>query len=177
MKNPGIDHTFWKQLRAKWTELDAGGHSIKIDFKLITNDSKKDKTLAIDVVQTIDDELIIETIERKKDEAGAALGIAGLSAERLKDVYKEMIEQLHHRMGQPDSDLVITMSPTSDTSGEVSGYLQSHDEPVKQWVLTNYQHYYVLNALRERMAEQLEQRWRQVKIIYKQEEAEFYFEY
>lgn len=177
MVNTSIDLNVWKKLEEKWTNLDADGYSLRVDFKLITNDREKDKTLAIDVVQIIDEDVIVETVQRRKNEAYADLGIAGLSAERLKGVYKEMMAQLHSGMDQPDSDLVITMSPTSEISGEVSGYLQSHDEPVKQPILTNYQHYYVLNALRERMTEQLGQSWRQVKTTYKQGEAEFYFEY
>lgn len=177
MKNPGVDLKVWKQLKEKWSTLDANGHSLKIEFKLLTNDSEKDKTLAIDVVQTIDNEIIVETVQRRKGEAYAVLGIAGLSIERLKDVYKEMMAQLHSRSGQPQRDLVITMSPTSETSGEVTGYLQSRDEPVKQPVLTNYKHYYVLNALHEKMIEQLGENWKQVKAIYKPDAVEFHFEY
>lgn len=176
MKKPNIDLTVWKQLKEKWTKLYADGHSLKIDFRLITNDSERDKTLAIDVIQTIDDEIVVETVQRRKGEAYAALGIPGLSAERLKDVYKEMMTQLHGRLGQPESDLIVIMSPTSETSGEVTGYLKSRDGLVKQAVLTNYQHYYVLNALREKMIEQLGESWRQVKAVYKLGLVEYYFE-
>ena len=177
MKNPGVDLTVWKQLKEKWAKLDANGHSLRIDFKLVTNDSEKDKTWAIDVVQTIDDEIIIETVQRRKGEAYTALGISELSVERLKDVYKQMMAQFHGQLGQPEKDLVITMSPTSEISGEVIGYLLSHDEPVKQAVLTNYQHYYVLNALREKMIEKLGENWKQVEVIYRPDTVEFYFEY
>lgn len=176
MKNPGIDLKVWKQLREKWSSLDAKGHSLKIEFKLLTNDSPKDRTLAIDVVQTIDDDIIVETVQRQDGEAYAALGISELSVEQLKQVYGNMMAQLHSQLGQPESDLVITMSPTSETSGEVTGFLQSHDEPVKQAVLTNYKHYYVLNALREKMIEELGENWKQVKAIYKQDAVKFYFE-
>jgi hypothetical protein len=176
MKNPGIDVKVWKQLREKWTELDANGHSLKVDFKLVTNESQKDRALAIDVVQSIDDAIIVETVQRQKGEAYAALGISELSVERLKDIYKEMMAQLHGQLGQADSDLVITMSPTSETSGEIRGYLQSHDEPVKQTVLIDYQHYYILNALREKMIEQIGENWKQVKAIYQHDAVEFCFE-
>ena len=175
MKKPGIDLMIWKQLKEKWAKLDANGCSLRIDFKLITDDSEKDKTLAIDVVQTIDDEIFVETVQRRKDEAYAALGISELSVKRLKDVYKEMMAQLHGGFGQPESDLVITMSPTSEISGEVTGYLQSHNEPVKQAVLTNYQHYFVLSALREKMIEQDGENWGQIKAVYKPDVVEFYF--
>jgi hypothetical protein len=176
MKNPGIDLAVWKQLNKKWTKLDADGHSLKIDFRLVTNDSENDKTLAIDVVQTIDDQIIVETVQRRKGEAYPALGISELSVERLKDIYKGIMAQLHGGLGQPESDLVIAMSPTSETSGEVTGYLKSRSGLVKRAVLTNYQHYYVLNALREKMIEQLGESWRQVKAIYKPDVVEYYFE-
>jgi hypothetical protein len=176
MMNPNIDLEVWKQLKEKWTKLDADGRSLKIDFKLITNDSKKNKTFAIDVVQAINDDIIVETVQRKEGEAYAALGISELSVEQLKEVYGEMMAQLYSQLAEPESDLVITMSPTSETSGEVQGYLQSHDEPVKQAVMTDYQHYYVLSALREKMIEQLGESWKQVKAIYKQGAVEFYFE-
>lgn len=73
--------------------------------------------------------------------------------------------------------MVITLSPTSETSGEVRGYFQSHDEPVKQAVVTNYKHYYVLNALREKIIEELGENWKQVKAVYKEDAVEYYFEY
>ena len=176
MKNPGVDLKVWKQLREKWIKLDKNGHSLKVGFKLMTNDSPKDRTLAIDVVQAIDDDIIVETVQRQDGEAYAALGISELSVEQLKQVYGNMMAQLHSQLGQPESDLVITMSPTSETSGEVRGYFQSHDEPVEQAVLTDYHHYYVLNALREKMIQQLGENWKQVKAVYKQDGVEFYFE-
>jgi hypothetical protein len=175
MKNPGVDLTVWNQLKEKWKKLYSDGHSLKIDFRLATNDNKTDKTLAIDVVQTIDEEIVVETVQRRKGEAYTALGIPELSAERLKDVYKGMMAQLHGGLGQPESELVITMSPTSETSGEVTGYLKSRSGLVKQAVLTNYQHYYVLIALREKMIEQMGENWRQVKVIYKPDVVEFYY--
>jgi hypothetical protein len=176
MKNPDIDLIVWKQLREKWINLDANGRALKVDFKLVTSDNEKDKTLAIDVVQSIDDDILVETVQRRKGEAYAALGISELSVEQLKEVYGEMMAQMRSQLGQPESDFVITMSPTSPISGEVIGYLQSHDEPMKRAVLTDYQHYYVLNALREKMSEQLGENWKQVKAIYKHGAVEFYFE-
>jgi len=177
MKNLGIDLMVWKQLKEKWTKLDASGCLLRIGFKLIISDSEKDKTLAVDVIQTIDNEIVVETVQRMKGEAYTVLGISDLSVERLKDVYKEAIAQLHSRLGRPESNLVITMSPTSELSGEVTGYLQSHDEPVKRAILTNYQHYYILNALREKMAESVGNYWKKVKTIYLSDALEFYFEY
>ncbi len=177
MNNPGIDLEIWKQLRKKWTELDAKGHKIKVDFKLIADPQDKNKILVIDVIQHIDDKPITETVQRIAGEAYATLGIAGLSMERLVEVYKEMMKQLHSQAKQRDMELTMTMSPHSPTSGEVQGILAMPDAPVQSHILVNYRHYYVLNALREKMIESTGDAWKQVRAVYHAGELEFYFEY
>jgi hypothetical protein len=91
MNNPGIELEIWKQLKAKWAELDAKGHKLKIEFKLITEPDDKSKVLVIDVIQHIDNETVTETVQRKAGEAYAILDIAGLSMERLIGIYKDML--------------------------------------------------------------------------------------
>lgn len=177
MNNPGIELEIWKQLNRKWADLDSNGHQVKVEFKLITSPGDENRTLMIDVIQRIDDEIVVETVQHKAGEAYEALGLAGLSMERLVQVYKDILEKIHNQAKEYKSDLIVTMSPTSSTSGEVQAYLQSRDEPVKQAVLTNYKHYYVLTVLREKMIEQLGDNWKQVQAVYKQGELEFYFEY
>jgi hypothetical protein len=177
MNNPGVDLNIWKQLNKKWAELDSKGHQVKVEFKLITSPVDSNRTMMIDVIQRIEDEIVVDTVQQKAGEAYEALGLAGLSMERLVQVYKDILKNVYNEAKQYKSELVVTMSPTSSTSGEVQAYLQSHDEPVKQAVLTNYQHYYVLNALREKMMEQLGENWKQVKAVYKQDAVEYYFEY
>src|SRR5687768_9811514 len=118
MNNPGIDLEIWKQLRRKWTQLDESGHKVKVDFRLIADPRDENKILAIDVVQNIDDELITETVQRGAGEAYATLGIAGLSMEGLVEVYKKMMHQLHRQAKQRDAGLIVTMTPSSSTSGE-----------------------------------------------------------
>jgi hypothetical protein len=177
MNNPGMDLEIWKQLRAKWTELDARGHKIKVDFKLIADPEDQNKILVIDVIQHIDDQPITETVQRMAGEAYTMLGIAGLSMERLVEVYKEMTKKLHNQAKQRDMDLIVTMSPTSSTSGEVSAQLGVLDAPVQTNVMVNYRHYYVLNALREKMIESTGDAWKQVRAVYHPNELEFYFEY
>jgi len=92
MNNPGMDMEIWKQLRQKWIDLDAKGHKIKVDFKLIADPKDEKNVLAIDVVQHIDRKLVTETVQHKSGEAYPTLGIAGLSVERLKEVFKEMMQ-------------------------------------------------------------------------------------
>ena len=177
MNNPGIDLEIWKQLRKKWSDLNASGHKVKVDFRLIADPNDENKILVIDVVQNINDETVTETVQRSAGEAHATLGLAGLSMERLVEVYKEMMHQLHGQAKQRDADLIVTMSPTSHTSGEVRGYLQKHNSDTKSSVLVNYRHYYLLNAIREKMIELVGDGWSKVKAIYHSGDLEFYFEY
>ena len=177
MNNPGIDLEIWKQLRKKWSDLDASGHKLKVDFQLIAHPNDAKDIMAIDVIQHIDDELVTETVQRSAGQAYAALGIAGLSAERLVEVYKEMIGELHQQAKLRDMDLIVTMTPTSPASGELRGHLEKADAPVRSSVLINYQHYYVLNALRDKMIERGGEGWSKVKAIHHSGDLEFYFEY
>ncbi len=175
MNNPGIDVATWEGLRKKWSELDLEGHQLKIDFKLIAHPKDETNILAIDVIQHIDEDVVTQTVQRKAGEGYEPLGIAGLPMERLVEVYKEMIEQLHRQQTPGDTTLTVAMSPTSKSSGEIRGYIEKTDR--KSSVLVNYQHYYVLNALREKMIASTGDQWRTVRAVYHTDNLEFYFDY
>lgn len=177
MSNPGIDIEIWKHLRKKWSDLIAGGHKVEVEFKLIKSSGNENKILIIDVIQNIDGEIVTETVQHIAGEAYAALGIESLSMERLVEVYQETMNQLHRKSGQRDADLIVTISPTSSTSGEVKACLEKKDSEIKTSILVNYRHYYILNALRERMIELVGDGWSKVKAVYSSEDLEFYFEY
>jgi hypothetical protein len=149
---------------------------LKIDFKLLADTGNQKNILAIDVVQNIDGEILTETVQRKAGEAYETLGIAGLSLERLIEAYSEMMHELHTQIKQKDSDLIVIMSPSSPTSGELRGYTESPDSDVKSSVLVNYRHYYLLTALREKMMEASGKGWSKVKAAYRSGNLEFYFE-
>ena len=91
------------------------------------------------------------------------------------EVYKEMIHQLHHQTKEKDADLIVTMAPTSSTSGEIRGTMQKRDSDEKSSVVVNYQHYYLLNALREIMISTGDS-WTKVRVVYRSGKLEFYFE-
>jgi hypothetical protein len=177
VNNPGIDLAIWERLRKRWAELEKAGHKLKIDFHLLADVDNEENILAIDVIQNIDNEVITETVERNSGEADAMLGIAGLSVERLIEVYKEMMHQLHHQIKQQDADLIVTMAPSSPTSGEIRGYVQKSNSDIKSSVLVNYQHYYMLNTLREKMIESAGDGWSKVTAVYRSGDLEFYFEH
>lgn len=176
MNNPGIDTATWESLRKRWSELESAGHKLEIEFQLIADPKDEENIFAIDVIQHIDEDVVTETVQRHAGEAYATLGIAGLSLERLVAVYKEMIKQLHHQqVGWADVDLVVMMSPSSEASGEIRGYLEKSNG--KSSVFVNYQHYYMLNALREKMIEMLGDSWSKVRAVYSSDSLEFYFDY
>jgi hypothetical protein len=175
MKNPGMDFEIWKQLRKKWMDLDASGHSVKVDFQLIAHPTEKNNIMAIDVIQHIDGKPVTETVQHRAGEADAALGITGLSAEQLEEILKRMLGQLGSQSGQEGVVATITMTPTSSTSGEMTGILEAPGASVP--VPVNYQHYYVLNALRDRMMEASGERWSRVKAVYQAGDLKFDFEY
>ena len=179
MNNPGIDLEIWEQLRKKWTDLDASGRKIKVDFKLIFHPNNEKDILAIDVIQNIDKKVVVETVQRVAGEAYAALGIAGHSMEHLAEVFKEMMRQLHHH-AKPrdlDMDVVVTRSHHSATSGEVEGLLVHPDAPVQSSVSVDYRHYYMLNVLREKMIESTGDAWSKARATYHSGDLDFYFEY
>nr|MDQ3007523.1 hypothetical protein [Chloroflexota bacterium] len=89
----------------------------------------------------------------------------------------EMMKQLYRQIKQKDMDLIVTMSPSSPTSGEVKGFLEKGDSDIKSSVLINYRHYYMLDALREKMIELAGDNWSKVRAVYRSDNLEFYFEY
>ena len=132
MNNPGMDLEIWERLKKKWAELQSAGHSLEIEFRLITNPKDENNVLAIDVIQTVDDDVFTETVQRNAEEAYAALGIAGLSMERLVEVYKELMHQLYRQAKTHDAELIVTMSTSSHLSGEVKGYIENPDFKYKE---------------------------------------------
>jgi hypothetical protein len=177
MNNPGMDLEIWKQLREKWADLDAKGHKLKIDFQLIEHPMEEHDILAIDVVQYIDEKPVTETVQRCAREAYALLGIEDLSIEQLTEAFKKMMSQLRSQSKLNDVDVVVTMTLTSPTSGELQGRFEVPNAPVQSNILVNYQHYYVLSALRDKMIELRGEPWNKVAAVYHAGELEFDFDY
>ena len=177
MNNPGIDLTVWEQLRKKWAELQSADHELEIEFRLIIDPEDKDNVLAIDVIQTIDNDVFTETVQRNAGEAYTALGIAGLSMERLVEVYKEMMKKLFRQAKTRERKLIITMSTSSHISGVVKGHIEDSNSKIMNGFQVNYRHYYVLNAIRDKMVELVGDSWHTVRAVYCSGGLEFYFEY
>lgn len=176
MNNPGIDTATWESLQKKWSELESAGHTLKIEFKLIANPKDETNILAIDVFQHVDEEVITETVQRQAGEAYETVGVAGLSMESLVALYDKMLDQVYFQQeDRSELNLIVTMSPSSKTSGELRGCVERPEG--KSGLQLDYQHYYVLNALREKMKEMLGEEWREVRAAFVSRRLEFYFEY
>ena len=174
--NPGMDRSTWERLKSKWSELNKNGHNVRVEFRLVADPKDKRNILAIDVIQFIDDEILTETVQKNAGEANRTLGIDSLSRERLIEVYKGMMRELYEQTEQKDVDLIVSMSPGSPTSGEIRGHTEKRGSDEKNSVLVNYQHYYLLNALREKMIESTGDGWSKVRAVYRSGELDFYFE-
>jgi len=177
MNNPGIDLAIWERLKKRWARFVSAGHKLKIDFHLLADVDDEENILAIDVIQNINDDIFVETVQRNAGKAYSVLGINGLSKENLIEVCKEMMRQLQSQAKQHDADLIVTMTPSSPASGETRGYMEERQSHIKSSVLVNYQQYYLLNALREKMIESTGDSWSKVKAVYHSGDLEFYFEY
>lgn len=177
MNNPGIDVAIWERLRKKWDALQSAGYKVKIDFLLIADPEDEKNILAIDVIQNVDDDIFTETVQRNAEEAYPVLGIAGLSMERLVEVYKEKMYQLYRQVKSHEAVLTVTMSVSSPISGEVGGFVENPNSNTKSSLPINYQHYYILNALRGKMVELVGDGWQTVRAVYRSGGLEFHFEY
>ena len=176
LSNPGMDRSTWERLKSKWSDLDKNGHDVRVEFRLVADPKDKRNVLTIDVIQFIDDEILTETVQKNAGEANRTLGIDSLSKERLIEVYKGMMRELYEQTEQKDVDLIVSMSPSSPASGEIRGYTEKRDTHEKNSVPVNYQHYYLLNAIREKMIESTGDSWSKVRAVYRSGELEFYFE-
>ena len=178
MNNPGMDPENWKRINQKVDALASAGHMVKVTYKLIKSAEDKDKILLIDVIQNIDGEIVTETVEQHPDEGYAAIGIAGFSMEHLVGLYNEWIRKLLIQShGKQHDTLIVSMSSISPTSGELKGILIKPESNLQSSVQVNYMHYYILNALREKMVEAVGDRCTQVKAVYASQALDFYFDY
>ncbi len=85
------------------------------------------------------------------------------------------IDVIQYIDGKPVTETV--QHNLDEVYGALGIGLEVPDAPVQSSVLVNYQHYYVLNAIRDRMTEMLGKSWKQVRAVYHSGNLEFYFDY
>lgn len=177
MNNPGMDPATWQGLTEKWAGLRSAGHTLEIEFRLIADAQDEENILAIDVIQSVDEEVVTQTVQRNAEEAYPALGIAGLSLEQLVELYKEIMAQVYRQARMHEASVVVTMSTSSPLSGEVRGHIETPDPTIKNGFPVNYKHYYILHAIRGKMVALLGDGWHTARAVYRFGGLEFYFEY
>jgi hypothetical protein len=177
MNNPGIDQAIWERLRKKWTELQAAGHKIEIEYRLIHPPEEEETILAIDVVQKVDEDIFTETVQGKAEEANTTFGISGLSMEGLVETYKEILYQYCRQGPSQNVQVTVSLSLTSPVSGELRATIEDPEGNTKKSLQVNYKHYYLLNAIRGKMVELLGDGWQTARAVYRSGGLEFYFEY
>lgn len=174
-----VDPENWQRLTRHWDELITAGRTVELHYRRIVAPDDENHTQVIDIIQNIDGELFIETVECSTGEVEAILETNNLSLEGLQKEYGTMLEQLllklpeHHNV-----HLIVTMIPTSQNTGETSCYLERPTG--RSNVQLNYRHYYMLKALREKMNTIVGESWVRVQVIYHPgmfSNLEFYFDY
>jgi hypothetical protein len=176
MNKPSIDLEIWEGLQTKWRYLHFSGYKVSVEFQLVCHPNDKNNILAIDVVQTINGEIAVETVQRSAGESYAALGIDGLSQEQLEQTYEDIARPLYLQADQSDATLKIAMSTTSPTSGELCCVLEKHGPEASSNIQINYLHYYILNAIREKMQEQTGKSVSRITAAYRGDDLEFSFD-
>lgn len=169
----------WQRLTQRWDEIRSNGHTLEIRYRRIVAPDDENRTQVIDIIQNIDGEVFIETVECSTGEVEAILETNNLSLEGLQKEYEVILKNL--LLQQPDhhgTHLVVNMIPTSSSTGEISCYLERPTG--RSNIQLNYRHYYMLKALREKMSSSMGESWVQVQVIYQPgmfSNLEFYFDY
>jgi hypothetical protein len=152
MNNPGLKEEIWHALNQKWKRLVNDGHVVKVEFNILLNPIENEP-LAIDVVQSIDHEWIVQTVQRQAGEAYQFLKIDNIGLDQLLGMLKQAVNSVsdpvtNHKT-KVNEEMHIYMKRISPETSEVYGHvIVNNGEKIA--IRTNYQHYYLLEAMLER---------------------------
>jgi hypothetical protein len=166
MNNPGVKEEIWRALNRKWDGLVSEGHSVNVEFKLIRNPQDPSKILAIDVAQNIDGEWHTQTVQKQVREAYPAVGIEGLTLDQLIDVAQDIVKSVTEPITGKrayDEELHLFMKRISPETSEIHGHIIS-DTGERIGVRANYQHYYVINAILEQIADIMREEFAEIQL-------------
>ena len=151
LDNPGIEESMWKALSQKWNDLVANGHDLDIDFQLITDPSVSSLVFAIDIQQRIDDKWIVQTFQREKNEAAKNLGIQDMSLDELINIVKKRLQKNKHHLPQAKT---VTFARFYGEKTRETRKIEVFEKNNQEYsVKTSYFDYYILNAIREKIAD------------------------
>lgn len=166
MNNPGIKEDVWSALRQKWDMLMSQGHKVEVEFKVIKDPEDKSRTLAIDVAQNIDNEWYVQTVQHKAGEAYGVIGIEGFTLNALLYTVDQVVSSLTEPVighGTFDDEMHVFMKRVSPESAEIYGHIISKSGE-KIGVRANYQHYYIINALCEEVANIMKEEYSEIQL-------------
>jgi hypothetical protein len=166
MNNPGIQQEIWTTLRQKWSTLVAEGHSLKVEFNLLKDPTNESRILAIDVVQNIDGEWHVQTVQSKKQEAYATIGIEKSNLDQLINVASRIVNSVTKPVtGREtyDDEMHVFMKLISPETAEIYGYIISKTGE-KIGIRSSYQHYYILNEILEQISGIMKEKYTEIQL-------------
>jgi hypothetical protein len=166
MNNPGIQQEIWTALHQKWSALVAEGHSLKVEFNLLKDPTNESRILAIDVVQNIDGEFHVQTLQKEKQQAYSAIGIDGFSLDQLINLAGRVVNSVTKPItGREtyDDEIHIFMRLISLETAEIYGHVISKTGE-KIGIRSNYQHYYVLNEIAEQISKIMKEKYTEIQL-------------
>jgi hypothetical protein len=166
MNNPGVQQEIWATLRQKWSTLLAEGHSLKVEFNVLKDPADASRALAIDVVQNIDGEFHVQTVQNEKQQAYSAIGIDGFSLDQLINLAGRAVNSVTKSItGREtyDDEMHIFMKLISPETAEIYGHVISKTGE-KIGIQSNYQHYYVLNEIAEQISEIMKEKYAEIQL-------------
>lgn len=166
MNNPGIKEEIWLALRQKWNNLVAEGHKVNVEFIIVKDPREESKAIAIDVAQNIDGDWHVQTVQREVREAYPVIGIdeAGLNQllNLVDDTVNSVTKPINGRETYND-EMHIFMKRISPETSEIHGYVISKTGE-KIGIRSNYQHYYIINALLEEISKIMKEEYTEIQL-------------
>jgi len=166
MDNPGLKEETWLALRRKWDRLVTEGHTLKVEFNILTDSKDESKALAIDVAQNIDGEWHVQTVQRQVQEAYPVVGIEGTGLNKLIYLAERAVNSVTKPItgqGTYDDEMHIFMKHVSPETSEIHGYIISKTGE-KIGICSTYQHYYVINEILEQISKIMKEEYAEIQL-------------
>ena len=165
MNNPGIKEDMWTILNQKWGRLISEGHTVNVEFKLLQGPDQS-KTLAIDVVQNIDGEWVVQTVQHQAQEAYPAIGIEGFGLDQLINIASRVVDSVTEPItGHKtyDDEMHIYMKRISPETSELYGHIIS-EKGERIAIRSDYRHYYVINEMLEQISKIMREEYAEIQL-------------
>ena len=126
------------------------GRDVNVEFNVLKDPQDASRDLAIDVAQNIDGEWVVQTVQQKAGEADPVIGIEGLGLDQLVELAGSVVDSLTTEETR-QAEMHLVLKRISPETSEIHGHIVT-PAGERSGVRANYRHYYVLNAILEKMA-------------------------